>query len=78
VSTPAEAPKAWQELLWGLTLLARGQTNDISPLHCEHDQLTVMADPMEFAPEEIAQLEAWGFHPGPDEGTFSSFRFGSA
>lgn len=78
MSTPAEAPKAWQELLWGLTLLARGQTNDISPLHCEHDTLTVMSDPLEFTPEELTQLAGWGFRAGPDDGTFTSFRFGSA
>lgn len=70
-------PKAWTDLLEALALLATHQSNDISPLHCEHDQLTVMADPSAFNPEELARLDELGFHPG-DDGTFYSFRYGSA
>lgn len=73
----AEIPPAWSELIEALTLLATGQSNDISPLHCEHDQLMVMADPTEFSDAELGQLDSWGFFPGED-GTFCSFRYGSA
>lgn len=82
MTTPATLPKAWADLLEALTLLATHQNNEVSPLHCEHDQLTVMADPFAFTADELARLERLGFRagaPGSDsEGTFYSFRFGSA
>jgi hypothetical protein len=71
-------PKAWTDLIEALTLLARGQSNDTSPFHCEHDILTVMADPANFTDEELAQLDQWGFLPDRSDFTFSSFRYGSA
>ncbi len=70
-------PPAWADLIEGLMMLAHNRSNDISPFHCEHDQLTIMADPDQFTAEELAKLDAMGFHAG-DEGTFYSFRFGSA
>ncbi len=71
--------EAWNDLLEGLALLARHPSNDISPLHCEHDTLTVMADSTKFTEEELARLDALGFTPDEDEpSTFYSFRFGSA
>lgn len=72
-----ELPEAWADLIKAVTLLARGQTDDISPFHCEHDELWVQADPEKFTPEEIAQLDEWGFFPDSDGG-FKSFRYGSA
>lgn len=79
--TPA-MPQAWRDLFEALELLAGGQSNDISPFHCGHDTLSVMADPANFTPAELARLDELGFHagqPGTDnEGTFYSFRFGSA
>jgi hypothetical protein len=71
-------PKAWVELIEALTLLARGQSNDISPCHCEHDTLQVMADPANFTDDELTKLKALGFHPDEDELVFTSHRFGSA
>jgi hypothetical protein len=71
-------PPAWADLLEGLALLATNQNNDISPFHCEHDTLTVMADPSAFTPEELARLDELGFHADPPNDTFHSFRFGSA
>lgn len=71
-------PPAWSDLIDGLTMLAHNQNNDISPFHCEHDQLTVMADPGQFTEEEIARLETLGFIADPGSDTFYSFRFGSA
>lgn len=76
--TATDLPEAWADLLEGLTLLARHQNNDISPFHCEHDQLTVMADPADFTEAELARLDALGFEPDHDTATFYSFRFGSA
>lgn len=72
-----QLPKAWVDLIEALTLLAEHQNNEISPLHCEHDQLTVMADPAAFTADELARLDELGFHAGTDE-TFYSFRYGSA
>lgn len=62
--TAESTPQAWADLLEALTLLARHQSNDISPFHCEHDTLTVMADPEKFTAEELARLDKLGFHPG--------------
>ncbi len=76
--TTTELPKAWADLIEALTLLAKNQTNEISPFHCEHDELTVMADPSEFSPEELARLEELGFHAHEEYCTFYSFRYGSA
>jgi hypothetical protein len=70
-------PPAWADLIEGLTLLAKHHTSDISPLHCEHDTLNVMADDQSFTDDEIARLEALGFGVH-SEGGFYSFRFGSA
>jgi len=76
--TSPDTPQAWVDLLEGLAMLARHQSNDISPFHCEHDTLTVMSDPAKFTTDELARLDALGFHPGTYEETFTSFRFGSA
>jgi hypothetical protein len=75
--TASKLPPAWADLIEGLTLLATQQSNEISPLNCSHDQLTVMADPAAFTPEELARLDELGFIASDDE-TFYSFRFGSA
>lgn len=73
-----DLPAAWGDLIEGLTLLATHQNNDASPFHCEHDELTVMADPDAFTDEEIARLDQLGFHASYLEEAFHSFRFGSA
>lgn len=77
MSTTENLPEAWSDLIKGLTLLARYRDNDISPLHCEHDELLVCANTDGPTPEEMEQLDAWGFFPDADGG-FKSFRFGSA
>lgn len=71
---------AWTDLANAITLLTRGATDEVSPFHCEHDELTVNADPEHFSEAELAQLEEWGFHTNLDEtpGHFYSFRYGSA
>lgn len=69
-------PPAWADLFEALALLATHQNNDLSPFHCSHDQLTVMADPAAFTAEEIARLDALGFHVGDD--SFYSWKYGSA
>lgn len=70
-------PPAWSHLIDGLTLLAKGHTDDISPLWCEHDTLHVCADVEKFGAEELERLETLGFHADDEDG-FYSFRFGSA
>lgn len=70
-------PPAWADLIEGLTLLAKHPSDIISPLHCEHDTLNVMADDEAFTEDEIAKLDELGFTVNR-EGGFYSFRFGSA
>jgi hypothetical protein len=72
-----EIPPAWTDLIEAITMLAKGWSNEISPFHCEHDTLTVMADPEQFSDVEMAKLKDWGFYPDNDGG-FYSFRYGSA
>lgn len=78
----APLPPAWRNLLIGLTILAKHPGNPISPFHCEHDQLSVMADPADFTADELEYLAELGFRAGrsgsDDEGTFYSTRYGSA
>jgi hypothetical protein len=74
---PEPRGNAWDDLIKALTLLRKGATDTVSPLHCEHDTLWVLADPEKFTAEETEQLDAWGFFVD-SEGGFSSFRFGSA
>lgn len=76
--TSLPMPDAWSDLIEGLTILAAGQANDISPLHCGHDKLTVCADPAAFTAPQIEHLERLGFHADTAEECFYSFRFGSA
>lgn len=46
------------------------------PCHCEHDELHVYPNSMDFTVEEFSELESLGFHPNGMDG-FYSFRFGS-
>lgn len=72
-------PAAWRDLIQALGLLAKHQNNNVSPFHCEHDTLYVSADPEKFTPDELAQLDAWGFFPDDEFGEgFRSYRYGSA
>jgi hypothetical protein len=64
------------DLIAALTIL-RKYGNPDSPTHCEHDQLNVMVDPALVSADDLAELERLGFEPDED-GTFYSFRFGSA
>lgn len=76
--TTAHLPKAWADLINALMMLAHNRSNDVSPFHCEHDALTVMAEPDQFTAEELAHLDELGFFPHSDGGAFTSFRYGSA
>lgn len=76
-NTP-QLPAAWIDLIQGIAILAQHPANDISPFHCEHDTLTVCADPAKFTEKEIRRLDELGFVVDEDEECFTSFRFGSA
>jgi hypothetical protein len=75
--TKTTMPQAWADLIEGVTLLAKHPSSPISPFHCEHDTLNVMANDEAFTDDEIATLENLGFSRS-SEGGFYSFRFGSA
>lgn len=46
------------------------------PTHCEHDELTIMIDPVIVSEEDKIKLEQLGFEVS--EEYFTSFKFGSA
>jgi hypothetical protein len=75
IKLDSDVPDAWRDLIVGLALLSRGHANDISPLYCAHDELTVCANPEEFHEEELAELEMLGFFV--EDEAFKSVRFGS-
>ncbi len=77
-ATRTTVPSAWADLLEAIELLAKHQNNEISPFHCEHDQLTVAADPAAFTDDEIARLDELGFTADVGQECFYSFRYGSA
>lgn len=64
------------DLIKALTILIKyGDPHE--PTHCEHDVLQIMIDPEIVSPEDIEELAKLGVRVG-DDGTFESFRFGSA
>lgn len=46
------------------------------PTHCEHDELHIYPNSMDFTEEELARLEQLGFYIDDNEG-FYSFKYGS-
>ena len=70
-------PPAWADLAEAITILGQHPTDPVSPLHCEHDRLNVLADDKAFTSAELARLAGLGFHVSA-EGGFHSYRFGSA
>lgn len=67
----------WDELIEALTLLKKGANPNSYPTHCEHDELTVCADPSMFTAAELDRLRELGFSSYDGE-SFQSFKFGSA
>lgn len=78
IEITAEMPTAWVNLFEALTILARHQNNESSPLHCEHDTLYVMADPRKFTTAELLRLDELGFFSSGEGECFQSFEFGRA
>jgi hypothetical protein len=64
------------DLIEALTIF-RKYTDAHAPLCCEHDELFVLVDVDKVLPKDRVRLEQLSFTPN-DNGTFSSFRFGSA
>ncbi len=50
--------------------------NPHSPLHCEHDELTVCLDADKVSDEDKKELDKLGFFE--EDGLFKSYRFGSS
>lgn len=84
-------PRRWAELIAGLAMMAGRPGGGTYPTRCEHDTMTVCADPKAFTDAELDHLDALGFFvPGrrddDDQLTvrehwddyFTSYRFGSA
>jgi hypothetical protein len=87
----AGMPRQWAELITGLAMMAGREGSGTYPTHCEHDTMTVCADPKAFTDAELDRLDALGFFvPGRRddddqpvgrehwEDYFTSYRFGSA
>lgn len=51
--------------------------NPAYPTHCEHDTLFVLIDPASVSEVDIERLDELGFQP-TDDGSFRSYRYGSA
>lgn len=47
------------------------------PTHCEHDELHVFPNDMEFTHEELVRLNKLGFFPNESYDGFVSFKYGS-
>lgn len=47
------------------------------PTHCEHDELHVYPNSMDFTEDELARLEELGFHSDDEGSGFYSFKYGS-
>lgn len=71
-------PPAWADLIEALQIMARHADNTDRPLHCEHDELFVGADPRLFTTAELERLQELGFRALYGEYCFHSYRFGSA
>lgn len=76
--TGTDLPEGWTTLIEALSLLGKHATNQHYPFQCRHDRLNVLADDKRFTPEEITQLDEWGFHVDKYAGGFYSFEYGSA
>lgn len=47
------------------------------PLQCEHDELYVFPNSMDFTDQEISRLEDLGFYTDDENEGFYSFKYGS-
>lgn len=64
-----------EDMIKALTIMLKH--GDVSyPFHCEHDELMVYPNSMDFTYEELTELNRLGFFTNGSDG-FSSFRFGS-
>lgn len=63
------------DLIKALQIL-RKYGNSYSPIHCEHDEMTICdINPADVSVEDKAALDELGFFEGDE--CFKSFRFGS-
>lgn len=65
-----------KDLIEALTILLK-YGDPYSPTHCEHDEMWIMIDPDIVSEEDKIRLEELGVTDAED-GTFRSFRYGSA
>lgn len=66
-------------LVEAMTIFRRYAPSVYSPLHCQHDVLTVCGvDPAAVSDEDKARLDEIGFFVASDGECFQSYRFGSA
>lgn len=72
----AETEQYWPNLIKAIQLLEKHKRSNW-PFNCSHDMLWVNSNPDQFTPEEIAQLDDWGFSVDEDRMGFYSFVYGS-
>ena len=68
------------DLIEALTILRRylKNTNSPSPLHCEHDELTVCdVHASDVSAPDVKRLDELGFFADADNDCLKSYRFGS-
>jgi DNA-binding protein YbaB len=66
-----------KDLIKALQIFSKYMIDVENPTHCEHDELFVMCDPDLVSLEDKVRLEELSF-TATNDGSFSSFRFGSA
>lgn len=74
----ADLPEHWADLIEALAIMGEHPSSPVSPTHCEHDRLTVMADPDMFTTAQRDRLADLNFEQSEDGNTFSSNWYGSA
>jgi hypothetical protein len=57
--------------------LKYGYGNNITPIHCEHDEMSICLSGENMKKEDIERLEKLGFEYDKEEDYFYSYRWGS-
>lgn len=64
-----------EELIEALTIMLK-HGNVSYPTHCQHDELHIYPNSMDFTDDEMKRLDELGFMPNGCDG-FMSFKYGS-
>lgn len=71
-------PAGWEQLIAAFRIFQTYNPGARWPTHCEHDVMWVACSPGDVSKEDVALLDALGFHAGPHMEGFKSYQYGSA